>query len=272
VTGTQPPPAPGTAEQRWRDALAAWRIPDPVLAAAPEDPWACPPEAFRADDAPQGDTPARGRARAALPEGGTVLDVGCGGGAASLPLVPPAGWVVGVDTSADLLRAFADAADARRVPHREVQGRWPDVTAGADAPGVPVADVVVCHHVAYNVPDLAAFAHGLDAYARRRVVCELTGTHPLTWLGPLWRHFHGLDRPSGPTADLAADVLREAGLPVRVERTSRRARPLPPDLRAALARRRLCLPYAREPEVARLLAERPDAPREVVTLWWDRAG
>ncbi|MGH8867018.1 MAG: class I SAM-dependent methyltransferase, partial [Actinomycetes bacterium] len=167
--------------------------------------------------------------------------------------------------SSDMLAAFAAAADARAVPHDEVAGRWPDVAAE-----VPAGDVVVCHHVAYNVPDLPAFARALDTHARRRVVVEITAAHPLTWLGPLWLRVHGQRRPHGPTAELAAEVLREAGLPVRVERWSRPPRPVTAGVRVAMARRRLCLPYDREPEVARLLAEvGQPPPQEVVTLWWD---
>ena len=40
-----------TALQRWADALAAWAIPDDVLAAAPATPWVLPRQVFvrRAD-------------------------------------------------------------------------------------------------------------------------------------------------------------------------------------------------------------------------------
>src|SRR3954468_24194750 len=77
------------AAERWRDELSAWAIPPDILAAAPEPPWGFPVELFRAD-AESPDTPSRDAALAALPDGGTVLDVGCGGGGASLALVPPA--------------------------------------------------------------------------------------------------------------------------------------------------------------------------------------
>ena len=139
------------------DALAAWAIPEDILGQATADPWRFPPSLFSAHghEAPA-DSPSRRRALEVLPEGGTVVDVGCGPGAASLHLAPPASFVVGVDESAEMLAAFARAAQERGVSHREVEGRWPDV---ADA--VPVADVVVSHHVFYNVPNLAAFALAL---------------------------------------------------------------------------------------------------------------
>jgi len=257
--------ASGDASRRWRDELAAWAIDPQILAGAPESPYRLPPELFRADEHPDPDRPSRRRALEALPPGGSVLDVGCGAGAAGLALAPPAAELSGVDESAEMLAAFAAEAAARGLSVRTVQGRWPDVAAD-----VPPADVVVCHHVAYNVPDLDRFATALTGHARRRVVMELTAAHPWVPIGPLWRRVHGQDRPAGPTAELARAVLAEAGLPVREERTAVPARPLPEPLRVAAARRRLCLPADRDPEVARLLAaEGEPPPRELVTLWWD---
>jgi SAM-dependent methyltransferase len=260
--------ASAPAAARWAAELASWAIPPEILEAAPESPWGFPPALFRAAEPPAVvDTPSRRRAVEALPEAGTVLDVGSGGGAASLDLVPPARAIVAVDESPDMLAALAAAADERGVSHAEHVGRWPDV-----AGEVPPADVVVCHHVFYNVPDLAAFALALDDHARRRVVAELTASHPLTPQGPLWRHFHGIDRPGGPTAELAVAVLEEAGLPVRAEPFA--SPPRPHSDRAewvAFVRRRLCLPAERDAELDAMLP--PDdallRPRQVVTVWWD---
>ncbi|HEX2275169.1 MAG TPA: methyltransferase domain-containing protein [Acidimicrobiales bacterium] len=260
--------ATAPAAARWADELAAWAIPPEILAAAPESPWGFPPALFQAAE-PEAvpDSPSRRRAVEALGDGGTVLDVGSGAGAASLALVPPADTIVAVDESPEMLAALAAAADERGVAHVEQVGRWPDVAAS-----VPRSDVVVCHHVFYNVPDLAAFALALDDHARRRVVVELTATHPLTAQAPLWRHFHGIDRPEGPTAELAVAVLEEAGLTVRAEPFASPPRPRP-DRAAwvAFVRRRLCLPPERDPEVDALLPA-DDAllrPRQVVTVWWD---
>ena len=252
-----------TAAERWRDELAAWAIPEPILAAAPESPWGFPVELFHAR--PEAvDSPSRARALARLPAGGSVLDVGCGGGTASFALVPPAGLVVGVDSSEAMLRDFADTATARGVAHQELLGAWPQVASEA-----PAADGVVCHHVFYNVPELGPFVAALSAHARRRVVVELTDRHPLVDTAPLWRHFHGIDRPDGPTAAVAADALEEAGLTVHRERWTRPPRDVPREVYVRLNRRRLCLPESAEPEVDRAMGDRSSWPREVVTLWWD---
>ncbi|HET7530656.1 MAG TPA: methyltransferase domain-containing protein [Mycobacteriales bacterium] len=252
-----------SALDRWRLELEAWAIPDEILARAPEPPWGFPVELFRAGNEST-DTPSRDVALDALPAGGTVLDVGCGGGAASLALVPPAGRVVGVDSTPGMLTEYAVEAATRGVAHDEVEGTWPDVAATAGT-----ADVVVCHHVFYNVADLPPFVTALTAAAQRRVVVELTASHPLTAGAPLWRHFHGIDRPDGPTADLALEVLREIGVTPQSKAWSRPPRDVPREAYVRLNRRRLCLPVEAEPEVDRMMADPTTASRDVVTIWWD---
>jgi len=263
----------GTAARRWAGRLAAWAVPREILRGAPRPPWFYPPELFRVTVRPLPDTPSTALARAALPaQGGTVLDVGCGGGRAGLALAPPAERVTGVDRDAVLLESFRAAATERGVDVRAVHGDWP-----AAAGDVDDADVVVCHHVVYNVSELGPFALALDARARRRIVIDLGREHPMVPLGPLWRQFWGLDRPSGPTADDALAVLREAGLPAR-QLTWReppeasRVAAVPFDVRVEITRIRLCLTADRDAEVAAALrAAEPPGPREVVTIWWDRA-
>jgi SAM-dependent methyltransferase len=187
----------------WAQALADWRIPDHILAAAPRSPWIHPVELFRTGDGPAPDTPSHARARERLSDGDGVLDVGCGGGRAAFAVAPPAGLVVGVDHQQGMLDNFAAAADARGLAHQEVLGDWPDVAAVT-----PSADVVVCHHVVYNVAALVPFVTALSTHARRRVVLELPTRHPLSGTAPFWRHFWQLERPGGPTADDALAVLR----------------------------------------------------------------
>jgi len=257
----------GPVARRWADALAAWRIPDEILAQAPASPWIHPVELFVTPGGEIPDNPSHRRAREAVPAGGAVLDVGCGGGRAAFALVPPAGRVVGVDQQEQMLAQFAAAAQRRGVAHAQVLGDWPAVAALTED-----ADVVVCHHVAYNVAALAPFAVALDAHARRRVVLELPDRHPLTHLAPLWRHFWHLERPDGPTCEDAADVLREVGLDVQVEYWSddspHRAEALPWDKQVAFMRTRLCLTPERDDEVADIMAQTPHLPRRMATLWW----
>ncbi|MGC8472879.1 MAG: class I SAM-dependent methyltransferase [Candidatus Dormibacteria bacterium] len=262
-----------TAQERWAEALAAWAIPEEILAQARESPWDLPPQAFAAraerslESAP---SPTHQMALDALPAGGTVLDVGAGGGAASLPLAGRAGLIVAVDQTQEMLDRMSELAKGR-VRLQTVRGVWPDA-----APAVPQTDVAVCANVAYNVPGLSEFVLALGARARRRVVLELTWRHPQASLNWLWERFWGLRRPEIPTAADAADVVREAlGRPVEVRRWQRgEVDPAGPGAEeVAWVRRRLCLDPSREPELAEVLAERVDsgASRQMATIWWDMA-
>ncbi|GII04313.1 class I SAM-dependent methyltransferase [Planobispora takensis] len=281
--------------ERWRADLAGWGIPPEIAAKAPADPWAHSPARFaertaRALADPEGPTLAR--IAEALPQDGRVLDVGAGTGAASLPLaaaagtpVPPAGTgdcgappagagslgeLVAVDTSEGMLAELASRAAALGVPTRVIRGRWPDVAGQA-----PVADVAVAAHVVYNVPDLVPFLTGLTAHARRRVVLELPYRHPMSWLNPLWAHFHGVVRPQRPTADDVAAIAEALGYDVRrTERLAPLSRFADMDALAESACRRLCLDPGRAQEVVAAVTalDMWPVPRERwITLWWEPA-
>ena len=266
--------------ERWRSDLAAWAIPDHITAAVEQSPWVLPREVFirragRVAAAPFG--PSYEHALAALDPPGSVLDVGSGAGTASLPLLPRCTALTAVDADARLLTELARHAAASRVEPRLVTGRWPDVAAAAGE-----ADVVTCHHVLYNVPDIEPFLAALTAAARRIVVVELTAVHPLTSLNALWERFWGLARPDGPTADDVLAILAAMGLRTSSERWKR---PAGRDYASFaemtdVTRRRLCLPPERADEVAQALTDLgvdPSHPvdlgssgREVVTIWWGR--
>jgi SAM-dependent methyltransferase len=248
----------GPAATRWAELQEGRGIPPEILARAPADPWHHEVTFFTPPAEPV-DTPSLRAAQALLPDGGSVLDVGCGGGAASFALAGKAGHLTGADQQQDMLDAFAAEARARGIPHRTVVGRWP----GA-APEAGTADVVVCHHVLHNVVDLVAFVEALTAAAHRGVVVEMMAQHPMAWLDPLWVRFHDLHRPRPATADDAAAVLREIGVDPVVRRWERE---VPPRQDPAWVTRRLCLPEDAVPEVAVEL-ERLGRPRTAATLSW----
>jgi SAM-dependent methyltransferase len=263
----------------WRRDLAAWAIPEEITAAVAESPWVLPRQVFarRADRvraAPAG--PSFQRAWAALDPPGSVLDVGAGAGAACLPLLPRTTHLTAVDNDAGMLERLSERVAPSPVSFAAVLGAWPGVAAQAGP-----ADVVTCHHVLYNVPDVAPFVAALTAGARRIVVAEMTPEHPLVSLNALWLRFHGLRRPVTPTA---ADLLRI--LDVMGLRPAHEAWRRPGgrdyasfDELVEVTRRRLCLPPGRADEVAEALVESgvdPERPvdlgssgREVVTIWWD---
>lgn len=278
-------PATSGLAEAWAEALASWAIPDVILDAAPESPFGFPAELFvRRGERSIGDTAAEPtlttvRALEALGDGGSVLDVGVGGGATSLPLARRCTSLIAVDGQRDMLDAIDRMADRLSLPITTVQGRWPDI-----APGTPLADVVVCGHVVYNVADLRPFLVELSAHAARRVVIELTDRHPLSWMNDLWLDLHGVVRPDRPSAGDVEELCRVLGFDVqRDERVDTE------DMAGSgfgrrgdavgLVRRRLCLPPERDDEIATALGDRLSehdglwraGPHEqsVVTLWWN---
>jgi SAM-dependent methyltransferase len=257
-----------SANSRWAEMLSRWAIPDELVASASASPYFFEPRVFidAADQAiaRPADTPSDKAARDALPPAGSVLDVGCGAGAASLRLCPDK--VVGVDSSAPLLQAFVQRANSLGIEVTAIEGRWPDVAAN-----VAVADVVVCHHVVYNAPDLAGFAAALTEHARERVVVELTAIHSAAWMAPYWKALHGVTQPERPVAEDAMNVLAELGLDVHQQRWQRDYQMIGETGDQSLRNiaRRLCLTTNRLDELRQLLAAwPPPTSREVVTFWW----
>ena len=279
-------PADGSGEPslrtlltKWREDLSSWAIPDHILAAVPDSPWVLPGQVFarRADKvsaAPAG--PSYERAWAALDPPGSVLDVGSGPGAACLPLLPRTTELTAVDVDEGMLALLADRTKARGVAARCVAGRWPDV-----APTVPAADVLTCHHVLYNVPDLEPFLLALTNHARRQVVVEIATLHPMTSLNEMWLRFHDLRRPDRPTADDVLAILREMDIQAGHQSWCRAGGADYSSFAELtdVTRRRLCLPRQRAPEVSDALIEAgvdPEHPqdlgssgRDVMTIWWD---
>ena len=259
------------AAQRWAELLGGWGIPQQILDQAPESPWFHDPRRFAVDDSIDRLGTSVQWAREVLPPmGATVLDVGCGGGRSALPLVPPASELIGVDSSGAMLDCFVAAASDAGVARRTVHGSWPEV-----APHTPNADVVVCHHVVYNVSDIVPFVWALTEHARLAVVVELPTAHPMSAWAPAWQHFWGLGRPDGPTAEGFLAVLRELGLDPEVTVGRRSALPAAaadPDVFVPTSRRRLCLPAERDDEIAEWLAANPPPfVEQVATVRWPGA-
>jgi SAM-dependent methyltransferase len=260
-----------TAVARWEAALNAWALPERVLAAAAIDPWGHDIASFTVDDTVDRDTTSARWARDVLPPlGGTVLDVGCGGGRSTRPLIPPATEVIGVDQVGAMLDEYLAMGERAGVARRTVHGTWPEV-----AKITPAADLAVCHHVLFNVADIAPFVVALTARARLAVVVEVPVRHPMSAWNEAFRHFWGLERPAAPTHLDLLDAIRELGVAPEFttgprRRLSRHA--ASPATLVPTARRRLCLSTDRDGELeAWLDGHSPDFVDEVATIRWPGA-
>ena len=138
-----------------------------------------------------------GHATCCRSTGGTVLDVGCGGGRSSLSLVPPA-------ERAD--RRRPERRDARRVrgrgaavgvARRTLHGGWPEIAvvgARRRRGGVPSRAVrrgVTWCRSCSRSPSTPGWRWSSRCPTR----------HPMSAWSPAWRHFWQLERPTArPTA------------------------------------------------------------------------
>jgi hypothetical protein len=162
---------------------------------------------------------------------------------------------------------FEANARERDLTSEVFEGFWPAV---ADL--VPMADVVTCHHVVYNVGDIKPFIEALDSHARKRVVIELPLVHPMTPRSAGWKHFWNLDRPTSPTVEDFMNVLVELGISANIEKfTGKILLDEGEDDRVEYTRMRLCLPKSRINEVVEFLKTDPSpTSRELAVVWWDK--
>lgn len=254
--------APG---DRWRRHLAEHNGTNPPAGANAGGPDRTEMFRWRPEETAERRTrPSLQPALEALPQGGSVLDVGVGGGSSSLVLAPRVGFIVGVDRDEDMLASFRESAGRLGVPVQTVLGAWPEVAGEVE----PV-DVAVSHHALYGVAAIEEFVLALTERARHRVVVELLAHPPNARLDPLWKAFHGTERPDWLVADDAQAVLEALGLSVdRVDRHMP-ARPRPATPAAVrFARSRLGVGAERDPEIAAFLAAQEPAGEHLVSLSW----
>ena len=177
-----------------------------------DSPWTVPTRSSPAGPTPRSRAPGGAsyrRAGEACGEDGTVLDVGSGAGAASLPLGRP---IVAVDISAEMLAALTERAQRLGLPVQTIAGAL--ARRGRPDPGgrrrrVPPRRVQRAGpRTVRRRPDRARPPPG-RARAHRQP--------PDAPLNPLWTRMHGSPgRPAPPPSD-AVEVLRELGLSPKME-------------------------------------------------------
>ncbi len=254
-----------TGAQLWRENLETWAIPQEILDQAPESPWIHPPVLFQIPKLIEM-TPSHQIAFEALPENGTILDVGCGGGLAAFAMGKKAAKVIGVDHQSAMLEMFTENARSRNIDSEVHLGFWPEISTKVEK-----ADVAVAHHVVYNVPDIIPFLRAMNLHAKKRVVIEMPQQHPLSNLSSAWKHFWKLERPNKPTPEDLVKVLLEMGIMAHLKSWSAPVR-AGQELEELIefTRIRLCLNKSSEGEIRSFLQANPQPTvRDLATIWWD---
>ena len=252
--------------EKWKKDLQGWSIPEEILKNAPENPWIHPPVLFQLPEKIE-QTFSHQIAREALLPKGSVLDIGCGGGIATFANSDVTNLAIGVDHQKEMIEMFEANAKNRGIEVKTVEGFWPEV-----AEKVEVTDLVVCHHVVFNVQEIGNFVIELDKHARKRVVVEMPYQHPLSNMNLAWKHFWNLERPTSPTADDFFNILESLGYKPKMKRWQGEMRSgIDQDLAAKFLRIRLCLPENREEEVKEFMNKNQESKeRDLATIWWDK--
>jgi len=251
--------------QKWKADLESWSIPKEIIDQAPESPWIHPPVLFQIPESIEL-TPSHQKAIEVLPENGSILDIGCGGGIAAFAMGSKAARVIGVDHQDEMLEMFAKNAKERQIDSKVHEGFWPAIESE-----VEVADVSVAHHIVYNVQDIVPFLTAMSSHARKRVVLEMPQHHPLSNLTEAWKYFWKLDRPVDPTPQDLMNVLKELNIDAQIQLWNGQLRQESNmDDAVHFTRIRLCLPKSRESEVREFLESHPASQvRPLATIWWD---
>ena len=66
-----------------------------------------------------------------------------------------------------MLTMFSENAAKRNLTSEVYEGFWPAVSTN-----IPIADVVTCHNVVYNVQEIVPFLKALDEHARKELLLK----------------------------------------------------------------------------------------------------
>lgn len=156
----------------------------------------------------------------------TAIDAGAGAGRHTIPLAERLDWVTAVEPS-EAMRALIPPRDNLTV----VAGTWQDAEVAA-------ADLVLCAHVLYFVPDPVPFIEKLDAAARERVFVVMRDREMLAPGEQLYAVLTGRPRTRMPQLYDAFNLVRSLGRDVDVETFEYEVHNVYADLEEAVAESR----------------------------------
>ena len=138
--------------------------------------------------------------------GDTVLDVGGGAGRLALPMALKSSHVNVVEPSDSMIAQLQESASESKIENVSVT---PAVWENAEA---DTADVVLCAHVVYGVPDIEPFVRKLEEHANSLVVLLAFIESPMNRISRFWQPVHGEARIDMPALPELVNVLWGMGI------------------------------------------------------------
>lgn len=136
----------------------------------------------------------------------TVIDIGAGTGAWTIPLAKVAYRVTAVDPSPAMLDVLKSNLKAERITNVGiVQAQWEEAE-------VSNHDVTLCSHSMYSVPDLAAFVNKVNEKTLKRAFMILRLKSRNGVLADLWQKYYNTPKPEEPSFILAYNLLYAMGI------------------------------------------------------------
>ena len=202
-----------TAIQQWKSMIETEHAQSEGMRGQeppPTDHWRPYAQQFRSDPR-RTDDPLLNRLKQEVQAHQTLLDVGAGGGRLSLPLALNCRQVLAVEPSASMGEVLIQQASEFSIDNISlVPKKWEDAEVAA-------ADVVLCCHVLYVVPEIESFVRKMESHARGRVLVVLYDFPPQSQIYPLWKRIHGVERIPLPSLPEFQEVLAELGIDAQVE-------------------------------------------------------
>ncbi len=196
-----------SATQRWKTMIEEEHAQTERIcgARAPDDHWRPYAQMFRADPR-RTDDPLVNRLLREIAPHHRVIDVGAGGGRLALPLALRCRHLAAVEPSPSMVAVLRRQASDYSIQNVSVvEATWEEVE-------VEAADIVLCAHVLYVVPEIEIFVRKLEAHARERVLIVLYEAPPQSQIYPLWERVHGEERRPLPGLSQYRGVLSQLGI------------------------------------------------------------
>ncbi len=146
-----------------------------------------------------------------LNERSTVLDIGAGTGAFTIPIAQKAGEVTAIEPSAEMSKQLRSKAEGLTNIHI-IDKRWQDVNIGE----IGRHDLVLAAHSLYGIVDIGAELKKMLSTAKTQL-CIITRVGQVNFYADIWQRFKEEEYHPLPSFIYLYNVLYELGIPANVE-------------------------------------------------------